>query len=88
MLKLVKSPYLRIEIFDYLTTKRLLQIIKHSKEFLNKLEYSVEHYKLYDLFFHEVDTENDIDIPGYYTHYLIKFPKINPENLKFFFLDV
>ena len=85
MLKLVKSPYLRIEIFDYLTTKRLLQIIKHSKEFLNKLEYSVEHYKLYDLFFHEVDTENDIDIPGYYTHYLIKFPKINPENLKFFF---
>jgi hypothetical protein len=60
MLKLVKSLYLRIEIFNYLTTKRLLQIAKHSKEFLNKLEYSVEHYKLYNLFFHEVDTENDI----------------------------
>ena len=85
MLKLVKSSYVRLLIFDYITTKRILQIIKHSKEFLKIFEYTKSHYKLYKLFINEIDLENDINITSYFNHYTIKFPEIEKVNLKEFF---
>ena len=56
-LKIIKSHYFLEKLYDYMSQKKTLEIVKYNKKLLNILNLSIEDYKVYSSTFTPIEIE-------------------------------